>query len=69
MGSNTTKHVISENINTDDIIIDTFCGNHTVKYMNCDKYDGELQNGKRHGRGIMMYKNKDIYSGMWEDGE
>lgn len=29
------------------------------------KYNGDTKNGKRHGRGIYMYPNGDIYDGGW----
>ena len=29
------------------------------------EYEGDLVNGKRHGKGLMMYKNGRIYEGSW----
>ena len=28
-------------------------------------YRGELQNGKRHGMGVMQYKKSRVYEGQW----
>ena len=30
-------------------------------------YYGEFINGKRHGKGIMIYDSKRIYEGDWEN--
>lgn len=30
-------------------------------------YYGEIINGKRHGRGIMLYDNSRVYEGSWEN--
>lgn len=32
-------------------------------YDNGDQYDGEWMDGKRHGRGKMIYKNGDFFLG------
>lgn len=42
--------------------IDTKRG--TIKYINGNKYIGELQNSQSHGQGITKYHNGDIYKGM-----
>ena len=35
-----------------------------------DIYEGELNDkGQRHGKGIMRYKNGDVYAGYWKDGK
>lgn len=36
-----------------------------IKY-NDSVYEGELFNGKRHGKGIMTYANGNVYDGEWE---
>lgn len=51
----------------------TFIGNYsnptkTVgkwEYSNGDKYEGQLQNSQRSGKGTMMWRNGDIYKGDW----
>ena len=30
-------------------------------------YEGELKDGKRHGKGIHRYANGDVYDGEWKD--
>ena len=39
-----------------------------IVYQNGNIYEGELKNGKKHGKGIMKYKNGYIYDGDWENG-
>ncbi|MDB3981793.1 exonuclease domain-containing protein [Methylophilaceae bacterium] len=34
-----------------------------ITYSNNETYEGDLLNGKRHGKGIQTYKNGDIYEG------
>ena len=35
------------------------------RYKDCVYY-GELLNGKRHGKGVMVYHNGRVYEGLWE---
>lgn len=37
-------------------------------FDNGDEYNGELQNGKRHGYGVYYYANGDRYEGEWVNG-
>ena len=44
----------------------------TVKFVNGDKYDGELRNGQIEGSGIMTFNgqnNKESYTGEFKDGK
>ena len=36
-------------------------------WKNNDIYEGELKNGKRHGKGKYTYKDGDIYEGEFKD--
>ena len=38
------------------------------KFTNGDAYIGEWQNGRFHGQGIMMYKDRQKLSGIWYNG-
>ena len=35
--------------------------NISIKYYDDERYEGELKNGKREGKGIYYYKNGDRY--------
>ena len=35
----------------------------------CGKYNGEMKDGKRHGKGEMKFANGGIYNGDWKDGK
>lgn len=39
------------------------------KYSDSARYEGELKNGKRHGRGIYIYPNGSRYTGEWQYGK
>lgn len=39
----------------------------TIEYPNGDVYDGAFRDGKRHGKGYMLYADGDSYFGSWED--
>lgn len=47
------------------------------KYIHCFKpdhnqqssYTGQWKNGKRHGKGIYLYTNGDVYDGLWKNNE
>lgn len=39
----------------------------TIKYPNGDEYKGEIKNGKKHGKGEMIYQNGTKYNGDWLD--
>ena len=41
--------------------------NLTIVYENGDKYVGEVQNGKRHGKGTMTYADGTQYYGSWKN--
>ena len=34
-------------------------------YQNGDKFNGIFENGKRHGEGVMKYKNNKYVYGYW----
>lgn len=40
-----------------------------VEYDGGDVYEGEILNGKRHGRGKYTWANGDTYEGEWKDGK
>jgi hypothetical protein len=42
-------------------------GGETIKYDNGDVYDGEVKDGKRHGKGKMIYSDNMVYEGEWND--
>jgi hypothetical protein len=37
--------------------------------MNKNLYEGDLKDGKRHGKGKMIYNNGDVYEGDWKEGK
>jgi|LauGreDrversion4_2_1035121.scaffolds.fasta_scaffold04875_3 hypothetical protein len=39
---------------------------HTVEYPNGNFYYGEMENGQRHGFGMMLYKKGGNYEGYWK---
>ena len=41
----------------------------TEEYEDGSSYNGEVLNGKKHGRGILQYADGSKYEGEWEDGE
>jgi len=41
--------------------------NVTKIYDNGEIYRGQIQNGKRHGSGQMIYSNGVVYHGRWND--
>ena len=41
--------------------------NHDENNKFSDKYNGELVNGKKEGKGIMKYRNGDFYDGYWKN--
>ena len=40
----------------------------TVTYTDGSRYEGEILNGKRHGRGIYVWSDGTRYTGDWRDG-
>lgn len=40
-----------------------------IRYDSGDVYEGETQNGKRHGKGKYTWADGDTYEGDWKDGE
>jgi hypothetical protein len=30
-------------------------------------YEGDIKHGKKHGKGVMKFRNGDIYTGSWEN--
>ena len=58
----------SENKNNSYKVIDSHLKNEKVyKYDNGDLYKGEFIDGKRHGFGICIFANKEIYEGIWKN--
>ena len=41
----------------------------TLRYTDGSRYDGEVLNGKRHGRGTYVWPDGSRYSGDWRDGK
>jgi hypothetical protein len=39
------------------------------KYANGSRYEGELKNGKPHGKGTYYYNDGNKYTGDWVDGD
>lgn len=39
---------------------------HYLTYANGDRYEGEMINGVREGKGIYFYHNGDKYEGWWQ---
>ncbi len=37
----------------------------TKQFPNGEQYFGEMSNGKRNGKGLIIYKNGDVYDGYW----
>ena len=56
-------------------LISNFIGENNfeaLEYSNSDKfvkYEGQVRDGKPHGRGKMTYRDGGFYSGEWQDGE
>jgi hypothetical protein len=40
-----------------------------IEYESGNKYDGEVMNGKRHGRGVFTWANGDKYEGDFVEGK
>ena len=40
-----------------------------MTYNDDGKYEGEFRDGKRHGKGVVIYPNGDKYDGEWEAGK
>ena len=40
----------------------------TINYPNGDRYEGECENGKPHGKGTMFYADNRLYIGEWYSG-
>jgi hypothetical protein len=36
-----------------------------IYYHNCDKFKGQIKNGKLNGKGIFIKKNFEKYTGNW----
>ena len=45
-----------------------YTGNGTLKTTDDSIYEGSLEDGKRHGKGKMIFINGDIYEGYWKNG-
>lgn len=37
----------------------------SIEYLNSETYVGELEGGRKQGRGIYRYSNSDVYMGDW----
>jgi hypothetical protein len=35
----------------------------------CKEYKGSMKNGKRHGHGVLTFRNGKVHSGMFENGQ
>ena len=40
-------------------------GRMTKQFPSGEQYFGEMSNGKRNGKGMIIYKNGDVYDGYW----
>ena len=40
----------------------------TIYFPDGNKYQGEFENNKRHGKGVMYYTNGRIESQTWQNG-
>ena len=36
-------------------------------YVSGEVYDGDSENGKKHGKGTIVYSNGDTYEGEWHN--
>ena len=48
-------------------VLGGFTGNRKVVYISGNSYDGELLNGKRHGRGTYTFASGSVYEGSFEN--
>lgn len=48
-------------------IYETFVGKGTQYLPDGSVYVGDFKRGKKHGRGVMTYSNKDSYEGNWNE--
>ena len=42
-------------------------GNGIYNYVNGESYEGELEDGKRHGKGKLKFRNNDEFDGNWQN--
>ena len=40
-----------------------------INFANNEKYEGDMLNGKQHGKGIYYFSNEDKFSGDWINGQ
>eukprot|EP00826_Nyctotherus_ovalis_P019763 TRINITY_DN1613_c0_g2_i1.p1 TRINITY_DN1613_c0_g2~~TRINITY_DN1613_c0_g2_i1.p1 ORF type:complete len:474 (-),score=97.51 TRINITY_DN1613_c0_g2_i1:133-1554(-) len=58
------KQVATKLIDMEKIRTSSNCG---IKYYSDSYYEGQLLNGKRNGRGLMVYNTGRVYEGDWVD--
>ncbi|MDR0552853.1 MAG: hypothetical protein LBG13_02040, partial [Holosporales bacterium] len=44
-------------------------GAYRVKYPDWSVYEGQFANGKKHGEGVLVLFNGEVYDGKWRDGK
>ena len=49
--------------------VEELSGKWSNNYQPEDKYEGEIENGKPNGHGILTYKDEGTYVGEWKNGE
>jgi len=69
MGPEITNHHNHLNMNWSIYSTSNYLTNYNVTklYDNGEIYRGQIQNGKRHGSGKMIYSNGVVYHGRWND--
>ena len=55
------------NNNFAELKINNQINNKEIKYDNGDRYNGQVVNGLKEGRGILYYNNGDRYEGEWRN--
>lgn len=40
---------------------------HRIQYLDFSIYFGEIRDGKREGKGIYYFANKELYGGEWKN--
>ena len=52
---------------TKKLFVEKFFVNKKLEYPDGNKYEGEIKNGKKEGKGILYYNNGDKYDGFFKD--